>query len=588
MNSSSFDRILRQVLIVPIVAVLLGAAALVWQMRQAAITVDKIELDDDRIALTLQIQKLIVDQETGLRGYQTTGDQRFLEPYRKAEEELPRAMAARRAMIALDSRRVEFTDFEQAHRLWLDGFAAPLIAAIEAGGKTDDLDLNLTGKRGMDDLRTRLANLNVLTGQKRAQDIAQWRRQVRNMTGALSALALVIGVLVGIYTRRRLQQVRTAFRESDNVLRMRAEEAFRSEQKLRTTLQSLGEGVITCDAEGRIETINEVACQLTGWSENEARRRPIALVFRLLHETSREPLEDPVTTVRRLDQTVTPTLQTVLLRRDGSELCIDDSGSPIRDKSGVMVGVVLVFRDVTMARKSQQALLANEKLAVTGRLAATIAHEIHNPLDSVANLLFLMDGNADPEESANFLQMAKSELARVTQISRAMLSLHRESRTPVPIDVKDMLTSILLLMESRFQVLGVTVQHVLPESMIVQGYPAELRQVFTNLLSNAAEASGSGGNVRLVAQAGSRPDPGAPGRAQAGVAIAIEDHGPGVAEANRASLFKPFFTTKGEQGTGLGLWVSQGIVHKHGGTIDFASSTDPEEHGTTVTVFLAK
>ena len=197
----------------------------------------------------------------------------------------------------------------------------------------------------------------------------------------------------------------------------------------------------------------------------------------------------------------------------------------------------------------------------------------------MANLLFLLDGNTDPEESANFLQMAKSELTRVTQISRAMLSLHRESRTPVPIDVKQMLVSILLLMERRFQDLGVTVQHVLPEDLIVQGYPAELRQVFTNLLVNAAEASGPGGNVRLVAGAAGRPEPGAQAQQQAGVAISIEDHGPGVPESVRENLFKPFFTTKGEQGTGLGLWVSQGIVHKHGGTIDFASSIDAEEHG---------
>ncbi len=587
MNSSSFDKILRQVLIVPILAVLLGAGALIWQMRQAALTVSSIELDDDRTESTLRIEKLIIDEETGLRGYQTTGDLRFLEPYREAERLLPGALAARRGMMTNDARRAELNDFEQAHQTWEDGFAEPLIATIAAGGKTSDIDLNLTGKRGIDEMRLRLQHLNASTEKKRVEDIVHWRKQVRDMTIALVALALLLGLIVGVYTRRSVQQVSAAYRESHRVLRMRAEEAFRSEQRLRTTLRSIGDGVITCDAGGLVETLNEVACGLIGQREEDARGKPIGQLFRLLDETTREPLEDPVQKVKRLNRTVTLMQQTVLVRSDGTEVSIDDSAAPIRDKDGTMVGVVLVLRDVTMARKSQKALVANEKLAVTGRLAATIAHEIHNPLDSVANLLFLMDGNTDPEESANFLLMAKSELARVTQISRAMLSLHRESRTPVPIDVKAMLVSILLLMERRFQSLGVTVQHTLPENLVVHGYPAELRQVFTNLLVNAAEASGSGGNVRLLATPEMRVDPGAPAHMQAGVAISIEDRGPGVEESAREHLFKPFFTTKGEQGTGLGLWVSQGIVHKHGGTIDFASSTDAEEHGTTVTVFLA-
>jgi PAS domain S-box-containing protein len=477
---------LRQVLIVPVLAVLLGAAALIWQMHSAAVTVAGIEFDDDRIAQTLLIEQLIVDEETGLRGYQTTGDTRFLLPYREAEEKLPAVLAARRAMIQTDARRAEFAEFEQVHQTWQEAFAEPLIATIEAGGSTNDVDLNLTGKRGMDEMRHRLLQMNALTQTRRANDIKHWRAQVRNMTIALVALAIFIGVVIGVYTRRLLEDVSAAFRESIDALRLRAEQIYRSEQKLRTTLQSIGEGVITCDAEGRVATVNDVASQLTGWTEDEARFRPISQVFHIVNEVTRQPLEDPVTQVTRLNRTVAREQRTTLVRKDGAEISIDDSGAPIRDEAGAMIGVVLVFRDVTMARRSQEALIANEKLAVAGRLAATIAHEIHNPLDSVSNLLFLMDGNSSPEETTQFLQLAKQELARVTQISRAMLSLHRESREPVPVDLKEMLTSLLLLMERRFHDLGVTVQHDLPEGLIVRGFPAELRQVFTNLLGNAA------------------------------------------------------------------------------------------------------
>jgi PAS domain S-box-containing protein len=333
--------------------------------------------------------------------------------------------------------------------------------------------------------------------------------------------------------------------------------------------------------------MNPVAEQLTGWLDIEARGQPLTKVFSIFNNKTREPMEDPVLRSTRLNHTVKLGEDTLLIRKDGSELQIDDSLAPIRDKHSHPIGFILVFRDVTMARKSQQALLANEKLAVAGRLAATIAHEIHNPLDSISNLLFLMDGPSSPEESAHFLTLARQETERVTQISRAMLSLYREARAPVAIDLKDMLESILLLMARRFHALGVTVETHLPPDLIIHGFPAELRQVFTNLLSNAAEAGGSGSIVTLtaepepehVSQDGLRREPGA--------LVSVTDEGPGVPEQVQSKLFQPFFTTKGEQGTGLGLWVSRGIIIKHGGEISLTSSQAPDHHGTTVAVFLA-
>jgi signal transduction histidine kinase len=172
-----------------------------------------------------------------------------------------------------------------------------------------------------------------------------------------------------------------------------------------------------------------------------------------------------------------------------------------------------------------------------------------------------------------------------------MLSLYRESLAPVGIDLKDMLESILMLMERRFLTLGVTVQPDLPPNLIIHGFPAELRQVFTNLLTNAAEAAGSNSGDSRVIFLTAAPDPAhlsADGlRREAGVIVSVHDHGPGIPEDIRPKLFQPFFSTKGEQGTGLGLWVSRGIVIKHGGEILLESSTAPQDHGTTVSVFLA-
>jgi signal transduction histidine kinase len=203
-----------------------------------------------------------------------------------------------------------------------------------------------------------------------------------------------------------------------------------------------------------------------------------------------------------------------------------------------------------MERKTQEALIANEKLAVAGRLAATIAHEIHNPLDSVSNLLYLMRNGASEEESKQFMGMAEQELARVTQISRAMLGLYRESKAPVAVDLREMLQEILLLMERRFIDLGITVTTDLPSAITVAAFPAELRQVFTNIIANAVEAAGSGGKVHVSIEPQVQGVDTAGQKLQAGATVVIADNGPGIPEEIQPQLFQPFFTTKGEQGTG--------------------------------------
>ncbi len=586
MNASSFDQILKKVVVVPVAALLGGALILAWQIQAANATVSLIEQHDIRIKDTIVLEKLVIDEETGLRGYEITHDPRLLVRYYEARQALPGAFAERRALANNDQRRQAIDTIRSAHETWEEAFADPLIATIKAGGATNDVTLNLEGKRMMDDVRKRIGDLNILTEQVRTEAIQRWRDQVRTMIAAIIAFAVLIGLVIGLYVRRLMEQVSRAFRHSHEAMRMRAEQTFRSEEKLRATLESIGEGVITCDAEGRVQSLNDAAQSMTGWSEAEARNQPLSLVFPACDETTNEPIESPVTRVLRSNQRMQLQNHTMLRRRDGTDLYIEESGSPIRDKDAAAAGVVIVFRDVTLQRKSQAALLANEKLAVAGRLAASIAHEIHNPLDSVSNLLFLMDGVASDVEREQFLKLAKQEIARVTQISRAMLSLYRESRSPVSIDIGEMLGSILLLLDSRFRVLRVETSAELPEHLCVEGFPAELRQVFTNLLTNAAEASGPEGKVSLVARAVAS-SPANPGKSEPGVLVTITDNGPGVPAEVLPQLFQPFFTTKGERGTGLGLWISRGIVTKHGGTISLESSTDPDKHGTTLRVFLS-
>jgi PAS domain S-box-containing protein len=562
------------------------AGVLVWQTHTSDATVGLIEQSDQRIALARQIETLVVDEETGLRGYQVTSDPRFLQPYHDAEPRMDRAIAQLRS-ISVPPETEILDQFVQEHEAWHQGFAEPIIAVIAAGGRANDDDLNLTGRAKMDAMRSQLDQIVRYSEQRSNQRSSEFRRQTRRVLTALVVLAGIIGLVIGLFTRHRLQDVSAAFRASLDLQRSRAEELFQSEQHLRTTLASIGDGVISCDANGKVELMNPVAQELTGWLESQARGRPIGEVFHIINETTRQPVENPVTKVQRLNRIVGIGNHTVLMRKDGSEIAIDDSGSPIRNEAGDLTGVVMVFRDITMERRTRAALLANEKLAVAGRLAATIAHEIHNPLDSVANLLYLLQHDPADSEARHFLDIAQSELARVTQISRAMLSLYRESKAPVPVDLKDMLDDLLLLMEGRFSSLGVTVTSGLMPGIMVDGFPAELRQVFTNLITNAAEAAGQDGTVlvRIIPQ---RPGLNPSGqKLEEGAIVEIIDNGPGIPSEVTDHLFQPFFTTKGERGTGLGLWVSQGIIRKHAGSIHLFSNTEGPNRGTTASVFLA-
>jgi len=587
-NLSQFNKILRQVFLLPVLALLVVAGALYLQIRGANATVNLIQDADARISQATLVAKLVADEESGLRGYETTGDLRFLQPFTDAESQLQHEIANLDSIAGSDAeQRRDVVDMRSELQTWHDGFALPVIATVRGGGKTDAVDLNLHGKQLMDEVRQDLGDITQKAEQSRTRRIELWHRQVHTMLMVLLGLALVVGVLIGLFTRNRLHAVSAAYRLSLEVLGRRDEELYRSEQQLRTTLDSIADGVITCDAKGRIQMMNPVARELTGWGLTDANGQPLEKVFCIINEVSREPIETPVAKVKRLDRVVGIANHTTLIRKDGTELSIADSGAPLRDQKGEITGIVLVFRDITMERKTQEALIANEKLAVAGRLAATIAHEIHNPLDSVSNLLYLMRHGATAEEQAQFMDMAEQELMRVTQISRAMLGLYRESKAPVVVDLKGMLQEILLLLERRLAELEVTATTQIPSTISVAAFPAELRQVFTNLITNAAEAAGPGGEVKISIAPQTDGVDGAGQKLAPGAVVTIADDGPGIAEEVRPHLFQPFFTTKGERGTGLGLWVSRGIINKHGGTLTLESDANNSAHGTVARVFLA-
>jgi PAS domain S-box-containing protein len=393
--------------------------------------------------------------------------------------------------------------------------------------------------------------------------------------------ALLVGIALSIFSLTRLRQVSSAYQRSLDELQKRSNELYESREWLHTTLRSIGDAVMVCDANSNVQFMNPVSEELTGWPLDEAVNKPLRQVFHIIHEHTRKEAENPVEKVRRLNKVIGLANHTALISRNGTEYVIDDSAAPINDKSGNLIGIVLVFRDITDQKRAEAALIASEKLAVAGRLAASIAHEIHNPLDSVANLHYLLANESNAEKRAEYLSMAQQELKRTLQISRTLLNLYREPNAPVKVDLKELLESVLLLLHRRLDTQSVTVQHNFDGSFVVEGFPAELRQVFTNLITNAADATGINGKILIRMH-------GVPAEELhgSGVIVEILDSGPGIPHHAEQKLFQPFFTTKGEKGTGLGLWVSMGIVQKHGGTIRLKNSEDPDLHGAWVRVYL--
>jgi PAS domain S-box-containing protein len=231
--------------------------------------------------------------------------------------------------------------------------------------------------------------------------------------------------------------------------------------------------------------------------------------------------------------------------------------------------------DVTEKKQAEDALRRAEKMAATGRLAATIAHEVNNPLEAVTNLIYLAEGAASLEEAKEFLKLAGPELARVAQLTKQTLGFFRDPTTPKVFDLSKLVAEVLTLYHSKIEGRNVTVQTELAPSL-VRASEAEFRQVIANLLTNALDASDQGGRIRVRVR-----------RKGGFVQLTFCDYGIGIPKRDRNQIYEPFFTTKGERGNGLGLWVSRGIVEKHAGKIIMRSSTTPGKSGTIFSIHLS-
>jgi PAS domain S-box-containing protein len=371
----------------------------------------------------------------------------------------------------------------------------------------------------------------------------------------------------------------------------RAELALRaSEENLRITLQSIGDAVVATDAQGRVQRLNGVAERLTGWTQAEAAGRPLGEVFRIVNAHTRAACDDPVAKVLATGEIVGLANHTVLLARGGSEYQIADSGAPIRAADGAIVGVVLVFRDVTEEHALQEQLAQSRKLDSLGQLAGGVAHDFNNMLAGIVSATELLQRHGDDlQRRARLLGVIGTAAGRAADLTRKLLAFARKGtglRVPVP--VHEAVTGAVELLQHSVDKRVVVRQELLAERDLVEGDLAELQSVFLNLGLNAAHAMPGGGALSFSSRVVARP---AEAQAEAfalaagpHLELTVRDTGCGIAPDVLPRIFDPFFTTKAPgQGTGLGLTAAYGTIRHHRGAITVASE---QGRGTVFTILL--
>lgn len=352
-----------------------------------------------------------------------------------------------------------------------------------------------------------------------------------------------------------------------------------SEQRFRVTFNHLAIGMIQVALDGTILLTNQKFCEIVGYSDYELGGR------RFQDFTYSGDLEPNLQRLHAMlsGQIASYTLEKRYVHKDGSTPWVQVTASLVRDEEGRPKYIIAAVEDITDRRRAAEALRNSEKLAATGRLAASIAHEINNPLESVTNLLYLLERNATLDETGRaYARMAQEELGRVAHIARQTLGFYRDSAQVEPVQIRQLMDDVLEMFGRKIRNAEVEVVRDYRPVGVIEAFQGEIRQILSNLLANAIDAIGKRGKISIRISRGRTWI----ARGQRGVRITVGDNGPGIPEENRKHLFEPFFTTKGAKGTGLGLWVTRGMVEKHSGTVRMRSSVRAGSSGTVFSIFL--
>lgn len=701
MNQSALRLLLLRFALMPILIMCAFVGLISWQLEKT----NQLRALATRTTSTLfqcdKILNSLVDEETSVRGYVITADPSYLEPYHAARErvdgeldELATQTAGNSALsVEVEGIRQDFARFTAANYL---------LVVAETDRQVNSNTLQ-SQKLAMDSLRARLTRL---IGQLNEARDANRTRLLRWYT-ALPIFAIVGGALVALFV---IWDGIAQFGRISRAFGVQIAEIELQRSSLDTTLHSIGDAVIVCDTKKKITLFNPTAESLTGWDVAEAVGKDLSTCFSIIDEETRSPAESPVDKVLRTGQITGLANHTLLIRRDGKEIAIDDSGAPIRNDKNEIVGMVLVFRDIQARRvaerelvlrnaeleslllnspvgfatfdsnyhllrvnqalaeidgielkahlgknleellphifptfaaiidtvfregrtvhreftgpsrkeptdqrqwltwfypvfagdsskpvlvgaivvdtterwHAQETLVRTEKLVAVGRLAASIAHEMNNPLTSVTNLLYLIacDETLNSETRA-YVDRANIELDRVSKMATQTLRFARRSVAPAKVDLEEIMNGAILLFSGRLSHEMITVNQRTRTASTFHGYTSEVVQILSNLLGNAIDAVGASGKISIAIQNSKNWRNGQPC-----IAVTVGDSGPGIPTSIQSKIWEPFFSTKAETGTGLGLWLVEETVRKNGGSIRMRTATGNLRHGTVFRLLL--
>jgi PAS domain S-box-containing protein len=361
----------------------------------------------------------------------------------------------------------------------------------------------------------------------------------------------------------------TELRKSEETLR----ESGKRLGELAAIVASSDDVIVSKDLNGIITSWNDAATRVFGYTEDEMVGTSILRLIPEHLRSDEETILESIRAGRRVEH-----FETVRQTKDGRLIDVSLTVSPVKDATGQVIGASKILRDVSNRKRLEQSLLQAEKIAATGRMAATIAHEINNPLEAVTNLLFLLRPRIVDEEGIKFLASAESELRRVSHIAKQTLGYYREHASASLASFEEIAEHALMIYEPRCTSIGISIERFFTPSRKVVLRRGEMLQVVSNLISNAIYAMPDGGKLSVSVYDTESPED--------GVFLTVADNGTGIAADIRPKVFDAFFTKRDSVGTGIGLFVAKQFVAGHGGRISIDSNVEPERHGTLVRVFM--
>ena len=354
------------------------------------------------------------------------------------------------------------------------------------------------------------------------------------------------------------------------LFRLRKAEALShlSARQWQATFDALSDGLALADSDGVVLRVNRAFLRLLRLKTSEVEGKRLPDIFQSCFGVPISQLSEGIDTEREFSAASS------WFRVRHEKI----PGNPDRED-----GSIFLVTDITDHKKLQETLRMSERLAATGRLAHTIAHEINNPLEALSNLIYIAhELEGDDSKSRAYLQQASLELARIGQITKQILEYHRDSKRPITVAANELIDSVLAIFRSAMMTNGIKLEKRLRASRAISVQPGEMRQAFGNLIANALDAMAAGGGKLIVHCIDSIE----PRSGRQGIRVLLSDSGVGIPESANAHIFDAFYTTKELKGSGIGLWLTSEAIRKHQGYIRVRSRTRGSYRGTIFDIFL--